>query len=77
MLEPHALQTFVTQADAQKSLIENSSKRHFVEDPVEALEAALDVCPPHACVVITGSLYLAGRVRPYLVRASSICVHRA
>ena len=67
VLEPHALQTFVTQADAQKSTIQSSPNRHFIEDPVEALGAALDVCPPHACVVVTGSLYLAGRVRPYLV----------
>ena len=66
VLEPRALQTFVTQADAQKSAIQNSPKRHFIKDPVEALGAALDVCPPHACVVVTGSLYLAGRVRPYL-----------
>ncbi len=66
VLEPRALQTFVTQADAQKSTVERSLKRRFIKDPVEALGAALDVCPPHACVVVTGSLYLAGRVRPYL-----------
>ncbi len=72
VLEPHALQTFVTQADAQKSTIQSSSKRCFVEDPVEALGAALDVCPLEACVVVTGSLYLAGRVRPYLVAQQSL-----
>ena len=67
VLEPRALQTFVTQADAQKSTIKDAPNRRFIEDPVAALEAALDACPLEACIVVTGSLYLAGRVRPYLV----------
>jgi dihydrofolate synthase/folylpolyglutamate synthase len=44
----------------------------FVDDPVEALEQALAALPPGGTLLVTGSFYLAGRLRPELrARAES------
>jgi dihydrofolate synthase/folylpolyglutamate synthase len=40
----------------------------FEPDPERALTWALQLCPPGSAVVVAGSLYLAGRVRPFLRR---------
>lgn len=65
-LEPYALKTFLTQADHQPITLEPSPHRHVIDDPTQALHEALASCPQDAQLVITGSLYLAGQLRPLL-----------
>jgi len=67
VLEPHALQTFVTQVKGEASTLSREG-RCLVLDPIEAVRQAVAACPEGGRVVITGSLYLAGQVRPFLRR---------
>lgn len=66
VLEPDALATFITMVDHQPSALSRLPSRTFIADPLEALQAALGRCPPEALVLVTGSLYLAGQLRPWL-----------
>jgi dihydrofolate synthase/folylpolyglutamate synthase len=66
VLEPTALATFITEVDHQPSALSRLPSRTFIADPLEALQAALGRCPPEALVLVTGSLYLAGQLRPWL-----------
>lgn len=72
VLEQNALNTFITQVNQQASTIAQNANRHFIAAPIEALEQALEACPQEACILIAGSLYLAGELRPYLRANSSI-----
>jgi dihydrofolate synthase/folylpolyglutamate synthase len=66
VLEPDTLITVIAQADEKPSTLACTPARIFIGNPLAALNYALRSCPPGACVLITGSLHLAGRVRPYL-----------
>lgn len=46
------------------------SEPGVIDDPVAALEVALDALPPGGTLAVTGSFYLAGLLRP-LLRARS------
>ena len=67
-LEPlaaDALATIITRVEGQENTdLENS--RQTVPEPLEALQRALEVCSQDGTVVVAGSLYLAGQVRPWL-----------
>lgn len=63
-----ALGAILTEAAAGEGPPEWAGEVPFVADPVAALERALAECPERANVVVGGSLYLAGRLRPYLRR---------
>ncbi len=65
VLEPAALKTFITQVDKRVSTLQKQG-RTWVPEPVKALEQALAASLPEASVVIAGSLYLAGELRPFL-----------
>ena len=69
--------TFEVLADAAQSVVVTEAEPGvgrppwsegwpFEAEPVAALERALALCPADAVVLVTGSLYLAGRVRPFL-----------
>ncbi len=64
-LEPDALETFITHVEGQPNA-DLETGRRTVPEPLEALRQALDLCPENATVVVAGSLYLAGQVRPWL-----------
>ena len=54
------------------SEIGTSARVEMADDPAYALQVALDVAGPDDLVVVTGSLYLVGAVRPWVVaRAAS------
>lgn len=65
-LEPHASRVFITQVDEQESALAHLPERMFEPDPSAALAKAVACAPEGTSVVIAGSLYLAGRLRPYL-----------
>ena len=64
-LETDALTTIVTRVEGQVNP-DLEPGRHTVPEPLTALAAALAACPEGAIVVVAGSLYLAGQVRPWL-----------
>lgn len=66
VLEPHAHSVFITHAGDAPSALTPQASRHYLPDPFEALAAALESCPDQGCLVITGSFYLAGYLRPWL-----------
>jgi len=66
VLEPAALATFITDVDRQASALSRLSSRTYIADPLAALSQALARCPEGATLVVTGSLYLAGQLRPWL-----------
>lgn len=74
-LEPDALTTFVTRVEGQTNP-DLETGRQVVPEPVEALQQALTACPEGAAVVVAGSLYLAGQVRPWLQSRRDASVHR-
>ncbi len=67
-LETGADAVVITDARAGEPAPLDRSQRHYLAEPLEALAWALDRTPPGGLVVVAGSLYLAGRVRPYLRR---------
>ena len=69
VLEPHALHTLITPVNGEVNP-KLSEGRVLLIAP-QAVEQAVKLCPPDACVLITGSLYLAGEVRPYLRERST------
>jgi dihydrofolate synthase/folylpolyglutamate synthase len=66
VLEPAAIATFITDVDKQASTLSRLPSRTYIADPLAALSQALARCPKDATLVVTGSLYLAGQVRPWL-----------
>lgn len=70
VLEPSALATFITDVDRQASTLSRLPSRTFIADPHAALSQALACCPEDAALVVTGSLYLAGQLRPWLRAAA-------
>ena len=69
VLEPQALHTLITPVNGEAN--PKLSEGRTLLEPPRAIERALELCPPDACVLITGSLYLAGEVRPYLRERST------
>jgi dihydrofolate synthase/folylpolyglutamate synthase len=70
-LEPLARRAFLTSAGGEPISVAPSASRTLIEDPGEALQAALAACAPGSLLVIGGSLYLAGSLRPLLRQLSS------
>ncbi|HKI59170.1 MAG TPA: Mur ligase family protein [Trueperaceae bacterium] len=70
-LEPRAARVVLTEAAVGERPLPDPAGRRFVPDPVTALRLALAEAPPGATVVVAGSLYLAGRVRPALRRMAA------
>ena len=66
VLEPGAHTVILTKAAGQIDPELIKPERSFIPDPIEALERALELCSENASILITGSLYLAGELRPYL-----------
>jgi dihydrofolate synthase/folylpolyglutamate synthase len=69
-LEPYALATFVTTVNGELGV--SAVGRSYYPEPSEALWAALAACPADACVVVGGSLYLAGQLRGVLRQAIQV-----
>ena len=70
VLEPYAEHIVLTNAVPGETSTLQKVGLTFVENPEAALETALSLCQPGGQVVITGSFYLAGRLRPVLQDAS-------
>lgn len=70
-LEPKSTRTFVTSAGGEPATVSATANRTFVPRPGEALRAALAACRPGDLLVIGGSLYLAGELRPLLRELSA------
>jgi folylpolyglutamate synthase/dihydropteroate synthase len=73
-LEPSAVFTSVPEANAiQPGRLAATWRRvgggaaRVIDDPLAALDAALDLAPPATPVVVCGSLYLVGAVRRALL----------
>jgi dihydrofolate synthase/folylpolyglutamate synthase len=71
VLEPNACHTFITSAGDQPITLLASPARTVLSNPVAALHAALAACPENGRLVVTGSLYLAGELRPRLRELAS------
>jgi dihydrofolate synthase/folylpolyglutamate synthase len=71
VLEPNACHTFITSAGDQPITLLSSPAREVISNPTEALCAALAACPAGGRLVVTGSLYLAGELRPRLRELAS------
>ncbi|MEJ2665996.1 MAG: Mur ligase family protein [Deinococcales bacterium] len=67
-LEPGAGRIIVTEAVAGEPTLRDPAGRAVIGDPVAAVRLALGQASAGQPVVIAGSLYLAGRVRPWLRR---------
>jgi dihydrofolate synthase/folylpolyglutamate synthase len=65
-LEPRSTRVFVTGAGGEPSAVASAGNRTVVPDPAEALARAFAACPAGGLLVIGGSLYLAGELRPLL-----------
>ena len=70
VLEPYAEHIILTNAVPGETSTLQKSGLTFVENLEVALETALAHCKPGGQVVVTGSFYLAGRLRPMLQNAS-------
>ncbi|HEX7001632.1 MAG TPA: Mur ligase family protein [Trueperaceae bacterium] len=79
-LEPGAAHVVITEAAAGEGTTHlEGPGRETVADPELALRRALALVPPGGQVVVAGSLYLAGRLRPLidsLAHAADTIVHR-
>lgn len=69
-LEPGSLGVIVTGVAGEPPGVEVGAGRLVVPDPREALRTAVRACRPGGLVVVAGSLYLAGELRPLLVAES-------
>ena len=70
VLEPYAEHIILTNAVPGETSTLQKAGFMFLEDPETALTTALSHCRPRDQVVVTGSFYLAGRLRPVLQNAS-------
>lgn len=67
VLEKGAAHVIVTEAAEGEGAVHLAGeRRELFRDPASAVRRALDLAPPGGLVVVAGSLYLAGRVRPLL-----------
>ncbi|CAN5781637.1 hypothetical protein BH24DEI2_BH24DEI2_22480 [soil metagenome] len=71
VLAPHAEHMVLTNAVPDEANTLHAARAAFIPEPETALERALTLCPNGGLVAIAGSFYLAGRLRPILVRGSS------
>lgn len=77
VLEPHAKGVVFTQASPGETSVLQRDDVPFVAEPLEALALALSLSGAGEQVVIAGSFYLAGRLRPWLLaRTSALPPHR-
>lgn len=67
VLESGAQTVILTQAAGHIDPKLITPERRYIPDPVEAVERALELCSEDMIVLITGSLYLAGQLRPELI----------
>lgn len=65
-LEPGSIRTFVTSASNEPPTVAPGPARTVIPEPRQALLAALAACPPGGLLVVGGSLYLAGELRPLI-----------
>ena len=65
-LERLAVRVYLTEAAPGEGVPAARVRATVVEDPVEAVQRALASAPAGGLVVVAGSLYLAGRLRPFL-----------
>lgn len=65
-LEPKAREVVITEARPGEAPLASLGGRRLVADPLEALQVALGLTPAGGALVIAGSLYLAGSLRPRL-----------
>ena len=70
VLEPYAEHVILTDAVPGETSTLQKAGLTFIEDLEAALTTALAHCQPGGQVVVTGSFYLAGRLRPVLQDAS-------
>jgi dihydrofolate synthase/folylpolyglutamate synthase len=70
VLEPHAERVVITDVRGERSALTRAGRTH-VAAPEEALTLALSSPPEGADVLVTGSFYLAGQLRPLLMRRST------
>ncbi len=68
VLEPHAERVILTDAAPGEANTLRRAGLEFVVEPLAALRAALGHCEGGQQVVVAGSFYLAGRLRPHLRR---------
>lgn len=70
-LEQRATHVLLTEAEPGGGLPGGIGVWPVTTDPVTAVREALDMCPVGGTVIVAGSMYLAGRVRAFLRRASA------
>lgn len=71
VLEPHAKHIILTNASPGETNALQREGLTFVAEPTAALETALSHCEAGNQVVVAGSFYLAGRLRPWLLAHAS------
>lgn len=71
VLEPHAEGVILTNAASGETSALQRAGLAFVAEPGDALQQALARCPKGGQVVIAGSFYLAGQLRPRLLAGST------
>lgn len=71
-LLPFARHLVITSAAPGEDPMSTEAPHVAIPDPTDALRHALALAPLGGTVVVAGSLYLAGRVRPFLRQASSV-----
>lgn len=77
VLEPHTSRVILTNASPGEATALQREDLAFVPEPLWALERALSLCGEGEQVVVAGSFYLAGTLRPWLlVRASALLPRR-
>ena len=65
LLRPHFSKLIVTSVEGARPAWLSAEQR-FIPNSLDALEVALKTLPPNGTLVIAGSLYLAGQLRPRL-----------
>ena len=71
VLEPHAKSVVLTQASPVEASVLQRDGLPFVSEPLEALTLALSQSQAGEQVVVAGSFYLAGSLRPWLLAQTS------
>jgi dihydrofolate synthase/folylpolyglutamate synthase len=71
VLEPHASHIILTNAVPDEASTLRGAGLEFIAEPEAALQAALSRCKGDQQLVVAGSFYLAGRLRPFLLQAAS------
>ena len=71
VLEPYARHIVLTNAASGETSALQRADMTFLAEPGEALQKALEYCPQSGQVVVAGSFYLAGQLRPLLLEMAS------